>query len=126
MDICPVGALTSKDFRFKIRVWFLQETPSVCPGCERGCNISVHHHDGRVYRLKPRRNDDVNETWMCDVGRFGYKSMHENRLQGAAARGETGELAPVPMQEALARAADLLGGCDPAAVAVLAAPQGNQ
>ena len=125
VDICPVGALTSKDFRFKIRVWFLQETPSVCPGCERGCNISVHHHDGRVYRLKPRRNDDVNETWICDAGRFGYKSLHENRLRDAAARGETGELEPVAMQEALARAADLLNSCDPAAVAVLAAPQGT-
>ena len=80
------AALTSKDFRFKIRVWFLQETPSVCPGCERGCNISVHHHDGRVYRLKPRRNDNVNDTWMCVAGRFGYKSLHENRLQEAAGK----------------------------------------
>ena len=125
VDICPVGALTSKDFRFKIRVWFLQETPSVCPGCARGCNINVHHHDGRVYRLKPRRNDEVNATWMCDAGRFGYKSLHDNRLREAAVREDGGDLAPVPMQEALARAADLLGNADPAAVAVLAAPQGS-
>ena len=125
VDICPVGALTSKDFRFKIRVWFLQETPSVCPGCARGCNINVHHHEGRVYRLKPRRNDAVNDTWMCDAGRFGYKSLHENRLQEASVRDEAGELQPVPMQEALARAADLLSQRDPATVAVLAAPQGT-
>ena len=125
VDICPVGALTSKDFRFKIRVWFLQETPSICPGCSRGCNISVHHHDGRVYRLKPRRNDEVNDTWMCDAGRFGYKSLHENRLQEAAIRRDAGELEPAPMQEALARAADLLRGRDPATVAILTAPQGT-
>ena len=125
VDICPVGALTSKDFRFKIRVWFLQETPSVCPGCARGCNVSVHHHDGRVYRLKPRRNDGVNDTWMCDAGRFGYRSLHENRLLEAAVRDEAGELAPASMQEALAHAADLLRDREPANIAVLAAPQGT-
>lgn len=124
VDICPVGALTSKDFRFKIRVWFLQETPSICPGCSRGCNINVHHHDGRVYRLKPRRNDEVNDTWMCDAGRFGYKSLGENRLQNAAVRGEDGGLEPVSMQEALACAADLLRDRDPSKVAVLTAAQG--
>jgi len=52
VDICPVGALTSKDFRFKIRVWFLQETKSICPGCARGCNINMHHHDGRDLQLE--------------------------------------------------------------------------
>ena len=79
VDVCPVGALTSKDFRYKKRVWFLQKTPSVCPGCSRGCNIEVHQADSSVYRLKPRFNADVNKWWMCDEGRFGYKFINEKR-----------------------------------------------
>lgn len=79
VDVCPVGALTSKDFRFKKRVWFLTETDSICPGCSRGCNISVHHADNQVYRLKPRFNPDVNKYWMCDFGRYDYKFVNENR-----------------------------------------------
>jgi len=80
VDICPVGALTDRDFRFRTRVWYLSETPSICPGCSTGCNIFVHHNDKRTYkaesarisRLKPRYNPDVNEWWMCDAGRYGF------------------------------------------------------
>jgi NADH-quinone oxidoreductase subunit G len=79
-DICPVGALTSKDFRFKCRVWFLSSTPSVCTGCSRGCNIEAHFKDDTLYRVKPRRNDAVNGDWMCDFGRVEYKKANENRL----------------------------------------------
>ncbi len=68
-DICPVGALTSKDFRFQRRVWYLRETASVCTGCATGCNIQVCHQEGEVFRYTPRRNDDVNQSWMCDPGR---------------------------------------------------------
>ena len=75
--------------------------------------------------MKPRRNDAVNDTWICDAGRFGYKSLHENRLVEAAVRDETGNLTPTTMQEALGRAADLLRDRDPATVAVLVAPQGT-
>ncbi len=83
VDVCPVGALTDRDFRFKVRVWYLDKTDSVCPGCARGCNISVHtntkrpwHNGGkRVGRLKPRYNPDVNGYWMCDEGRYGYESV---------------------------------------------------
>ncbi len=78
-DICPVGALTAKDFRFKSRTWFLSGTESICPGCSRGCNVEVHSKHRsvdktrhRVYRLKPRQNDDVNKLWLCDEGRYGY------------------------------------------------------
>ncbi|MBZ0253482.1 MAG: (2Fe-2S)-binding protein, partial [Candidatus Methylomirabilis sp.] len=82
-DVCPVGALTSKDFRFKCRVWFLSETESVCPGCATGCNIEVHTHEGEIQRLKPRVNDQVNGWWMCDPGRFGYHAVHaETRIPG--------------------------------------------
>src|SRR3990167_2949296 len=76
VDICPVGALTNRDFRFKKRVWFLRETPSVCPGCATGCNINVHHEGGVVYRLTPRDNPAVNQCWMCDAGRMTYHGVH--------------------------------------------------
>ncbi|MCS7064139.1 MAG: molybdopterin-dependent oxidoreductase [Methylacidiphilales bacterium] len=81
VDICPVGALTSKDFRFKMRVWFLKETPSICTGCATGCNITVGSREGRVYRLTPRVNEAVNSHWMCDAGRLGFHYIHrEDRL----------------------------------------------
>lgn len=79
VDVCPVGALTSKDFRYKKRVWFLNKADSVCPGCSKGCNIEVHQSDNKVYRLKPRYNPDVNNYWMCDAGRYDYKFINEKR-----------------------------------------------
>ncbi len=73
VDICPVGALTSKDFRFKMRVWFLKETKSVCTSCATGCNTIVGSREEVMYRYEPRENDAVNSTWMCDYGRLNYK-----------------------------------------------------
>lgn len=73
VDICPVGALTSKDFRFKMRVWFLKETKSVCSSCAMGCNIVIGSREEKIYRYEPRQNDAVNSTWMCDYGRLNYK-----------------------------------------------------
>ncbi|MBF0106030.1 MAG: (2Fe-2S)-binding protein [Deltaproteobacteria bacterium] len=78
-DVCPVGAMTSKDFRYKKRVWFLSKTDSICPGCSRGCNITIEHEDKTVYRLKPRKNLDVNKYWMCDFGRYDYVFLNVNR-----------------------------------------------
>ncbi|MGH9462230.1 MAG: molybdopterin-dependent oxidoreductase [Vicinamibacteria bacterium] len=88
IDICPVGALTERDFRFKARVWYLSSAPSVCNGCSQGCNIDVHfvldrphlNEGARVLRLKPRYNADVNQWWMCDVGRFGFHCIDRGRL----------------------------------------------
>jgi NADH-quinone oxidoreductase subunit G len=73
VDLCPVGALTSKDFRFQMRVWFLKETRSLCTSCATGCNITIGSREDRVYRYEPRENDAVNGTWMCDYGRLNYK-----------------------------------------------------
>jgi len=82
VDICPVGALTSADFRFKQRVWFLKTADSVCPGCATGCNVKVWHNKGVAYRLTPRENEAVNQVWMCDEGRFTFKPANaENRLR---------------------------------------------
>jgi len=96
VDICPVGALTDRDFRFKIRVWYLKEADSVCNGCSRGCSIQAHynldrpHHakGERIMRLKPRFNEKVNKWWMCDEGRYGYKYHDHNRIAQPVKRTE--------------------------------------
>lgn len=82
VDICPVGALTSKDFRFQMRVWFLKETSSICTGCATGCNITIWSREGRIHRYTPRDNDAVNASWMCDQGRLNYRWVgREDRLR---------------------------------------------
>ena len=85
-DICPVGALTTKDFRFKIRVWFLDDVPGVCTGCANGCNVHLGVANNKVYRYLPRRNDAVNDTWICDEGRMSLqaRSARADRLKRAA------------------------------------------
>ena len=111
VDICPVGALTDRDFRFKCRVWYLASTNSVCPGCSRGCNIQIHTNRERTYRphvaqgdrvmrLKPRYNPDVNQWWMCDEGRYGYTSIDHNRLATPQVR-DNGALRSASWDEAL-------------------------
>ena len=77
VDICPVGALTSNDFRFKQRVWFLKETKSVCPNCSMGCNTVLWSREGVVHRQTPRDNDAVNACWMCDYGRLNFKFIND-------------------------------------------------
>jgi NADH-quinone oxidoreductase subunit G len=82
-DICPVGAFTSKDFRFKCRVWFLAESESVCSGCSTGCNVTLYQNSNtrEFFRLKPRENQDVNGHWMCDRGRLMFEQLNiKNRL----------------------------------------------
>ncbi|MBM4115182.1 MAG: hypothetical protein FJ252_04830 [Phycisphaerae bacterium] len=81
IDLCPVGALLDKDFLFQQRVWFLTKTPSIDGITSSGDNISVEHNDGRVYRIKPRRNAAVNQWWITDEVRYGWKFVHrEDRL----------------------------------------------
>ena len=81
VDICPVGALTSKDFRFQMRVWFLKETKSLCTSCATGCSIVIGSREDRIYRYEPRENNAVNASWMCDYGRLNYKWIgREDRL----------------------------------------------
>ncbi len=121
-DVCPVGALLSKDFRFKMRVWFLKEHESVCPGCSTGCNVFVDERDGEVQRLRPRRNPDVNKSWLCDPGRALYKQIGvTERVSGARVRGAAG-WAGLSVSEALDRVAAALKEAG-AASAFLATPQ---
>lgn len=79
VDICPVGALTSKDFRFQMRVWFLKETKTFCTDCGRGCNTVIGSRENIIYRQTPRQNDEVNSTWMCDSGRLNFHWVNSDR-----------------------------------------------
>jgi len=84
VDICPVGALLNKDFRFKSRVWWLKQADSVCSSCARGCNVRIDHHWNQVQRLVPRYNPEVNRYWMCDRGRTDFRWINDNRVTEAA------------------------------------------
>ena len=129
-DICPVGALTDRDFRFKMRVWYLGSQESVCPGCSRGCNTFIHteksrpYHskEGRVMRLKPRENQEVNKWWMCDEGRYAYKSIDENRICDVRVL-KNGVPYKSDWKEALEKTSQSLKGANPSSWAVLASPQ---
>ena len=126
VDICPVGALTDKDFRFKCRVWYLEKTKSVCPGCSMGCNITVEwdksrphqKKKARVMRLKPRLNPSVNDHWMCDIGRYDYHFIDENRIFFPQQNGEV-----VTWAAALGTIAKALQQSDKDRVAILASAQ---
>ena len=87
VDICPVGALTSREFRFRARVWYLDTTPTICAGCATGCNIDADSRENRIFRLKPRANLDVNGYWMCDEGRrTWHRNEGDHRLTGSYVR----------------------------------------
>jgi NADH-quinone oxidoreductase subunit G len=128
VDICPVGALTDRDFRFQVRVWYLDTAKSICPGCARGCNIDVHvnrrrpHHNGgrRVARLKPRFNADVNRWWICDDGRYGFDFVDApTRVGMPSRRGDRGPL-EIAWEEAIAEVASRLARYRPDEIGVLA------
>jgi len=78
-DICPVGAITEKEFRFKRRVWKLKKNHSICTGCSTGCNVTIEHDRNEVFRLKPHENQSVNKWWLCDEGRLTYRKMNEKK-----------------------------------------------
>lgn len=102
VDICPVGALVSKDFLYKARAWDLDHTPSVCASCSQGCNVSLHTRDNLVQRVKPRENLDVNGWWMCDHGRMDYEWMNlGDRLEAPLLREEDGTRRAVGWKDAL-------------------------
>jgi NADH-quinone oxidoreductase subunit G len=119
IEICPVGALTSRQYRFRARPWDLRRTPSVCAGCAVGCNVELHARDGRILRMVARENPAVDDGWLCDSGRFdSLPPLAGNRPLRPLVR-QNGALEPVGWDAALARAAELLG--DPHS-AVLASP----
>jgi NADH-quinone oxidoreductase subunit G len=109
VDICPVGALTSADFRFRGRVWFMSAARSVCTGCARGCNTFLDYMGETTFRYRPRENDAVNQEWMCDDGRVSYKYLNHDRvLLAREGRGPQGQTVARPV--AVERAAAALKG----------------
>jgi NADH-quinone oxidoreductase subunit G len=118
--VCPVGALTATDFRFKARVWFLRSVRSVCVGCATGCSSFTDYdpRNQRVYRYRPRENPAVNKYWMCDDGMLDYRRIHEGRVLEARLDGEDAAL-----DDALDRAAKLLKGADPEKLAIVLSAQ---
>jgi NADH-quinone oxidoreductase subunit G len=110
VDICPVGALTDRDFRFKVRVWYLQKTPSICPGCSTGCNVSMETYQNRIARFKPRVNEQVNSHWLCDEGRYCFHDLTAGPRLTAPLIREEGGLVPTTWENALRAAASGLRG----------------
>ena len=120
VDICPVGALTNTDFRFKMRVWFLKETKSICTDCATGCNTIIGTRQDVIYRQTPRQNDAVNSDWMCDRGRLDFHYVNsEDRLKHPQIR-EKDELTEASWTSALAKAGQELKQFEKNEIAVLA------
>ena len=122
-DICPVGALTSNDFRFRKRVYYLHTAKSICPGCSTGCNVYAEQSEDVLYRYRPRYNDDVNDSWMCDPGRISSNELADtsDRIVAPMAR-QNGALVEIDWAAATEKAADAIkrtGG----EVAVIAHPE---
>ena len=83
VDLCPVGALGDKDFLYQQRVWFMKSHDNVCTGCSTGCSIHIDENQDKVYRLRPRENQQINQWWMCDEGRYGFHHVHDaKRIAG--------------------------------------------
>jgi NADH-quinone oxidoreductase subunit G len=122
--VCPVGALTSRDFRFKARVWFLKSRPGICTGCATGCNTHVDYdpRNGKVYRLRPRDNPEVNKFWMCDDGMMTYLRHDTDRLD-MPTEGRGQDRAPIGEREALELSADKIRAVDPAELAFVLSAQ---
>src|SRR3989449_5352641 len=120
VDICPVGALTSTDFRFKMRVWFLKETKSICTSCATGCNTIIGTREDVIYRQTPRENDAVNSSWMCDYGRLNFDYLQSERrlLEPQILSGE--KLVAADWQTAIAQAALELKQVSGSEIAIIA------
>ncbi|MBL8613201.1 MAG: (2Fe-2S)-binding protein [Myxococcales bacterium] len=120
--VCPVGALTTQDFRFKARVWFLRSAKSVCQGCATGCNAYLDYDPryNKAHRYRPRDNEAVNKFWMCDPGMLSYKRAHEGRITEA----RVGQKSRAT-KEALAEVKKLLGDVAPEHVAFVLGAQAS-
>ncbi|MGD0675354.1 MAG: 2Fe-2S iron-sulfur cluster-binding protein [Polyangiaceae bacterium] len=118
--VCPVGALTTKDFRFKARVWFLRTAASICQGCATGCNAHLDYDPryNKAYRYRPRDNERVNKFWMCDEGMLSYKLAHDERVLEARIRDK-----PAATAQAMQEVKTLFEGVPSESIAVLLSAQ---
>jgi len=130
IEICPVGALTSRDFRFRARVWDMSFTNSICPGCARGCNTIIGVRNNEILRIEPRENTEVNDWWLCDWGRlntYKYVNNKDLRIQSPQMRmdiqtkGKT-DLIEVEWDEAESKAASILLSVPPDEILFIASP----
>ena len=111
VDLCPVGALLSKDFLNKARAWELDRTPSICPNCTQGCNSILETRDNVIVRMRPRSNSEVNQWYLCETGRLDYKWLNpSSRLEAPLVRQGTDQLSAVDWDVAIRAAATMLGG----------------
>ena len=126
VDLCPVGALVSKDFLHKARAWDLDRHPSICPNCTQGCNVRLETRDNQVMRMKPRPNEEVNSHWMCDYGRLNYSWINRgNRIEAPLVR-DGDRLSPVTWSGALTRLVDLVSAAQGQARAVVSPFMSNE
>jgi NADH-quinone oxidoreductase subunit G len=130
IEICPVGALTSRDFRFKARVWEMSFTDTICPGCARGCNTIMGVRDNKVLRIEPRENMDVNDYWLCDWGRLNtFKHLNDETLRISEPKVRLSEsarshedLVEVGWDESISRAVSELKNYRPEEILFIASP----
>src|ERR1700682_4005077 len=109
-DLCPTGAISTREFRFESRVWNLDSAESVCGGCDVGCNLFIGHRNGQIFRYRPRVNPDVNDHWLCDYGRFSYEKYDTDRVVVPRVRNEDEYLGISTWGEALDAIADAVAG----------------
>jgi NADH-quinone oxidoreductase subunit G len=121
IEICPVGALTSKHFRFRSRVWDMSFTDSICPGCSRGCNTIIGVRKNEILRIEPRKNPEVNQWWLCDWGRLNtikYVNDEKTRINMPVIKGSESidgneKMIEVAWEEAISKSVSVLGGSKP-------------
>jgi len=123
VDICPVGALTSKDFRFRQRVWLLKDKDSICPGCSTGCNVKAYFNAEGVFRLKPVYNEKINGHWMCDKGRDAYKFVNKEVRLAKAIHNDNGIIAEMIPGAAAKQVAENIKSIDKKSVALVLTAQ---
>ncbi|MFP6610229.1 MAG: 2Fe-2S iron-sulfur cluster-binding protein [Deltaproteobacteria bacterium] len=120
VDVCPVGALTSREFRFQKRVWYLETHEAVCTGCATGCSVNVDSRQDEIYRIKPRFNPDVNGYWMCDAGRRTHLGNRNGERVEASLLRSGQKMVECATDEAVPIAARALAGAEPVAILVSA------
>jgi len=119
-DVCPTGALTTREFRFENRVWNLDSADSVCNGCDVGCNIFIGHRNGQIFRYRPRVNTDVNDHWLCDYGRFSHERYDTDRVVVPSVRNDDDYLGISTWTEALDAVEEIFEGVTGDSIGVIA------
>lgn len=125
VDICPVGALTSTDFRFKARVWEMNQTPSIDITNAKGCNIDLWTRDNEVLRITPRQNEHVNDYWMPDEGREAYKKFNDNRISRPSIKLDGNNQSNTSWNNAIETFAEVLEANDAADILVIGSPHAS-